>query len=73
MSCNLIQVVRGRKVARAITSEQEYRQLRGTDTQQSNLRLARAGNESAKRRLVQFNYSGHYPDGMVKGNKLPSG
>ena len=72
MSCNLIQVVRGRKVARAITSEQEYRQLRGTDAQQSNLRLARAGNESAKRRLVQFNYSGHYPDGMVKGNKLPS-
>ena len=72
MSCNLIQVVRGRKVARAITSEQEYRQLRGTDAQQTNLRLARAGNESAKRRLVQFNYSGHYPDGMVKGNKLPS-
>ncbi len=72
MSCNLIQVVRGRKVARAITSEQEYRQLRGTDAQHTNLRLARAGNESAKRRLVQFNYSGHYPDGMVKGNKLPS-
>lgn len=72
MSCNLIQVVRGRKVARAITSEEEYRQLRGSAKQQSNLRLARAGNETAKRRLVQFNYSGHYPEGTVKGCKLPS-
>lgn len=26
----------------------------------------------AKRRLVQFNYSGHYPQGVVKGMKLPS-
>ena len=37
-----------------------------------NLRLARAGNDAAKRRLVQFNYSGHYPQGVVKGTKLPS-
>ena len=36
------------------------------------MRLAREGNDGAKRRLVQFNYSGHYPQGVVKGTKLPS-
>ena len=36
------------------------------------MRLAREGNDGAKRRLVQFNYSGHYPHGVVKGTKLPS-
>ncbi|MEE1345020.1 MAG: DUF3987 domain-containing protein, partial [Segatella copri] len=46
---------------------------RGSNEQKANLRLARAGNDAAKRRLVQFNYSGHYPQGVVKGMKLPSG
>lgn len=63
----------GHKVARSITSEEEYKQLRGSNEQKANLRLARAGNDAAKRRLVQFNYSGHYPQGVVKGTKLPSG
>ena len=63
----------GHKVARSITSEEEYKQLRGSNEQKANLRLARAGNDAAKRRLVQFNYSGHYPQGVVKGMKLPSG
>ena len=63
----------GWKVARSITSEEEYKQLRGSNEQKANLRLARAGNDAAKRRLVQFNYSGHYPQGVVKGMKLPSG
>ena len=62
----------GHKVARSITSEEEYKQLRGSNEQKANLRLARAGNDAAKRRLVQFNYSGHYPQGVVKGMKLPS-
>lgn len=62
----------GHKVARSITSEEEYKQLRGSNEQKANLRLARAGNDAAKRRLVQFNYSGHYPQGVVKGTKLPS-
>ncbi|WP_418859404.1 DUF3987 domain-containing protein, partial [Segatella sp.] len=57
----------------SITSEEEYKQLRGSNEQKANLRLARAGNDAAKRRLVQFNYSGHYPQGVVKGMKLPSG
>ncbi len=73
MSCYLIKVENGRKVARSITSEEEYKQLRGSNEQKANLRLARAGNDAAKRRLVQFNYSGHYPQGVVKGMKLPSG
>ena len=73
MSCYLIKVENGHKVARSITSEEEYKQLRGSNEQKANHRLARAGNDAAKRRLVQFNYSGHYPQGVVKGMKLPSG
>ena len=73
MSCYLIKVENGHKVARSITSEEEYKQLRGSNEQKANLRLARAGNDAAKRRLVQFNYSGHSPQGVVKGMKLPSG
>ena len=72
MSCYLIKVENGHKVTRSITSEEEYKQLRGSNEQKANLRLARAGNDAAKRRLVQFNYSGHYPQGVVKGMKLPS-
>ena len=72
MSCYLIKVENGHKVTRSITSEEEYKQLRGSNEQKANLRLARAGNDAAKRRLVQFNYSGHYPQGVVKGTKLPS-
>ena len=72
MSCYLIKVENGHKVARPITSEEEYKQLRGSKEQKANLRLARAGSDAAKRRLVQFNYSGHYPQGVVKGMKLPS-
>ena len=72
MSCYLIKVENGHKVARSINSEEEYKQLRGSNEQKANLRLARAGNDAAKRRLVQFNYSGHYPQGVVKGMKLPS-
>mgnify|MGYP004479426571 FL=1 len=72
MSCYLIRVENGHKVARSITSEEEYKMLRGSNEQKANLRLARAGNDAAKRRLIQFNYSGHYPQGVVKGMKLPS-
>ena len=72
MSCYLIKVENGLKVARSITSEEEYKLIRGSYEQKANLRLAREGNDGAKRRLVQFNYSGHYPQGVVKGTKLPS-
>lgn len=72
MSCYLIRVENGHKVARSITSEEEYKLIRGSYEQKANLRLAREGNDGAKRRLVQFNYSGYYPQGVVKGIKLPS-
>ena len=72
MSCYLIRVENGHKVARSITSQEEYKLIRGSYEQKANLRLAREGNDGAKRRLVQFNYSGHYPQGLVKGTKLPS-
>ena len=72
MSCYLIKVENGHKIARPITSEEEYKQLRGSKEQKANLSQARAGSDAAKRRLIQFNYSGHYPNGVVKGMKLPS-
>ena len=72
MSCYLIKVENGHKVARPITSEEEYKQLRNSKEQKANLRQARVGSDAAKRRLIQFNYSGHYPNGVVKGMKLPS-
>ena len=72
MSCYFIRVENGHKVARSITSQEEYKLIRGSYEQKANLRLAREGNDGAKRRLVQFNYSGHYPQGVVKGTKLPS-
>ena len=49
MSCNLIQIQGGKKVARPVTSEEEYRQLRGTSAQLANLRLARNGNAQASK------------------------
>lgn len=39
MSCYLIKVENGHKVARSITSEEEYKQLRGSNEQKANLRL----------------------------------
>ena len=72
MSCYLIKVENGHKVARSITSQEEYKLIRGSYEQKANLRLAREGNDGAKRRLVQFNSSGHYPQGVVKGTKQPS-
>ncbi len=37
MSCYLIKVENGHKVARSITSEEEYKQLRGSNEQKANL------------------------------------
>lgn len=42
---------------RPVTSREEYLALRNTTRQQSNVRQTRAGNEAAKRRLEQMNYS----------------
>ena len=51
MSCYLIKVENGHKVARSITSQEEYKLIRGSYEQKANLRLAREGNDGAKRRL----------------------
>ena len=67
-----ITVQGGHKVAVPVKSEEEYRQLRGTSEQQKNLQLARQGDEDAKKSLVQFNYSAHFPDGVVAGCKMPN-
>ena len=72
MSVYLISVRGGCKVALPVLTEESYRRLRNTSSQQANLRQARMGNQAAKRRLIQFNYSGYYPDGVVKGCRLPS-
>ena len=72
MSVYLIKMEKGHKVARPIATEEEYRMLRNSQANLKNLALAREGDDRAKGRLVQFNYSGHFPDGMVKGNRLPS-
>lgn len=72
MSVYLIKMEKGHKVARPIATEEEYRMLRNSQVNLKNLALAREGDDKAKGRLVQFNYSGHFPDGMVKGNRLPS-
>lgn len=72
MSCYYIYVDSGQKHARVVSSEAEYRALRSSEEQVRNLQNARNGDQGAKMRLVQFNYSGHYPNGIVRGNKLPS-
>lgn len=45
------------KIMTAVTSRAEYLAYRNTNAQQCNVRQARAGNKSAKMRLVQMNYS----------------
>ena len=72
MSCYHIYLDSGQKHARVVSSEGEYRVLRSSEEQVRNLQNARNGDQNAKMRLVQFNYSGHFPNGVVRGNKLPS-
>lgn len=72
MSCNLITISGGRKFARPIVSREEYMRLRGSATNVERLKAARKGDKKAKLRLLQFNYSGYYPNGKVAGNALPS-
>lgn len=74
MSCYLIQVENGHKVARSILTREEYLALRSTPTQRVNVKQARTGDANAKRRLIQFNYSCiPQPNGVLKGSTVPSG
>lgn len=74
MSCFNITIVRGRKMARPVTSADEYKAIRSSKTQQNLLSRVRSGDESAKCQLAQFNYSclpGE--DGRLKGATQMSG
>ena len=73
MSVFLITTEQGHKVARPVTSRDEYLRLRGSSAQLANLRLARQGSQAAKRRLVQMNYSClPAADGQLRGAHTPS-
>lgn len=72
MSCNHITIVNGKKRAKAVTSREEFLRLRNSPAHLDWLRLARNGKKKAKLQLLQFNYSAHYPSGLVAGNKLIS-
>lgn len=72
MSVYLITYRDRAKVARPVSTAEEFRAIRNSLGQQKNLELARGGDSKAKLKLVQFNYSGHYPNGVLKGNKLVS-
>lgn len=72
MSCYHITYKDRKKVASQVTSKEEYLKIRGSEKNQRCLAAARKGDEKAKMRLAQFNYSGYYPDGMVKGSPYVS-
>lgn len=70
MSCYHITLENGHKVARSITSAEEYKKIRNSSMQQANVRQVRMGNTKAKMRLAQFNYSCMpNDDGTLKGAK----
>ena len=70
MSCYLITYKDGHKVARPITTKEEYLLLRNSKAQIENLAKARKGDDAAKRKLIQFNYSCiPNDDGSLKGAK----
>ena len=62
----------GRKKARPVTSREEYIARRNTPENAKNFYDARAGNEKAKARQVQYNYGDLLPDGVLKGCCHPS-
>ena len=70
MSCYLITYKDGHKVARPVTTKEEYLLLRNSKAQIENLAKARKGDDAAKRKLIQFNYSCiPNDDGTLKGAK----
>jgi len=72
MSVYQITIKDGAKIARLVTSAEEFRALRNDPKQIDYLQKARSGDDNAKRKLMQFNYTGHYPNRTVKGNTLVS-
>lgn len=69
---NNIFIRNGHKVARRVQDREEFLALRNSETNLSNLALARSGNADAKKALVQFAYNDLMPDGRVAGCCHPS-
>lgn len=57
----------GHKIARRITSKEEYFEIRNTAANKENFLKARSGDDNAKKRLVQFNYNDQLPNGLLAG------
>ena len=58
---------RGHKMARPVTSREEYVALRNTPENAKCFYDARGGQQAAKLKQVQFNYNDLLPDGVLKG------
>ena len=63
---------KGPKLARPVTTREEYFALRNAPDNAKNFYDARGGDENAKSNQIQFNYNDLLPDGLVKGCKHPS-
>ncbi len=65
---NLITInAEGHKVGLRITTKEKYFEIRNKASNNENFIKARAGDDNAKRRLVQFNYNDQLPDGILAG------
>ena len=74
MSVHVIYYQDGAKHMRPVQTEEELRQLRSTERQQSLVAQARQGLTDAKRKLLQFNYSClPNEDGSLKASTRLSG
>ena len=63
---------KGPKLARPVTTREEYIALRNASDNAKNFYDARGGDENAKSNQIQFNYNDLLPDGVLKGCKHPS-
>ena len=63
---------KGPKLARPVTTREEYFALRNAPDNAKNFYDARGGDEVAKAAQIQFKYNDLMPDGVVKGCKHPS-
>lgn len=57
----------GHKVATPIPDREAYFKKRNTEANKQNFLKARAGDDFAKRKLVQFNYNDQLPNGLLAG------
>ena len=63
---------KGPKLARPVTSKEEYFALRNAPDNAKNFYDARGGDETAKAAQIQFNYNDLLPDGGLRGGNHPS-